>query len=130
MPGGTASTPAGAGIWGARSAAVPASALTMLSLQEVDPDPEQQNREGRQRAQELLDMLADLQRAVLASDGAPAEILASRLAALGNAEIEVADPTLRLLLRSVRLRAKVEAARLEARGSINKMRGCSAHGTP
>ncbi|MGI4747950.1 MAG: flagellar assembly protein FliX [Janthinobacterium lividum] len=97
-------SPAGVG----RTASV--SAAMILALQE-HATAETGDREARQHGRQLLDALADLQRALLSNGGGDA---LQRLAALADLPLPVADPVLARVIVAIRLRARVEAARAEA----------------
>lgn len=88
----------------------------MLAAQEWG-DPTAQDREGRRHGRAVLDLLAELQRALLAGMGLAginegASGIAQRLAALASVEPAAADPALASVLAAIRLRARVELARL------------------
>ncbi len=87
----------------------PASGLdALLTLQEEAPDPDARDRAARRRAQDLLQALASLQRALLADDESAA---VGALEALLRDPPIAADPGLAELAAAVTLRARVELAR-------------------
>ena len=89
----------------ARSAPVEAS--LMLALQE-QAGTEAGDREARRHGQRLLAALAELQRAMLC--GSEADTLAE-LSRLTDDEGQAVDPMLAAVIRSIRLRARLELAR-------------------
>jgi hypothetical protein len=96
-------TPAAAG-------AVPALALeSLLALQATTPEAER-DRTARRHGQALLTALSALQRCSLADQGT--EDAAARLDALMRDVPAAADPGLAAVLRAIRLRTRVELARL------------------
>lgn len=92
----------------ARTASV--SGAMMLALQE-QTTAETGDREARRHGRQLLDALADLQRALLSNGTGDA---LRRLAALADLPLPAADPALARMIVAIRLRARVEAARAEA----------------
>lgn len=82
----------------------------MLALQEVQAEPVA-DREARRHGQAMLAELAALQRSLL---GAGADDLA-RLERLAAGGPEAEDPSLRAAVAAIRLRARIELARREAR---------------
>lgn len=101
-----AAGPAAAGV--GRIASVNAAA--MLALQE-QTTAEPGDREARRHGRELVDALAELQRALL-RDGAGDAL--QRLAAMADLPLPAADPILARAIVAIRLRARVEVARAEA----------------
>ena len=86
----------------------PADLTSLLHLQEAEAEGERKRRTQR-RAQDMLACLAALQRAMVAGeDGAG---VVRELSALQADEHPTGDPVLDDLLRSVRLRARIEMAR-------------------
>lgn len=92
----------------ASAAATPATALSLLGLQESGAAAERDAR-ARARGLALLAALSALQAGLLR--GVVDAGLPARLAALGEGEA-AADPALAALLAQVTLRARVELARL------------------
>ncbi len=97
------------------SAAVPATSVSgpagldgMLAVQEREADAAR-DRGARRHGQSLLRELAALQRALLGGTGEAACL--QRLAALGRATADAADPGLAAIVRSLAVRAAVEIAR-------------------
>jgi hypothetical protein len=84
---------------------------SMLALQEM-PDPHLADREARRRGQDILAALAALQRALLGAG----PIDADALARLAKDVPQASDPALRAAVAALVLRARIEAARLEAPG--------------
>jgi hypothetical protein len=80
----------------------------LLTLQEEAPDPDARDRAARRRANDLLQALASLQRALLADDESAA---VGALEALLRDPPIAADPGLAELAAAVTLRARVELAR-------------------
>jgi len=72
------------------------------------------DREARQHGRQLLEALADLQRALLSNGSGDA---LQHLAALADLPLPAADPALARVIVAIRLRARVEAARAEAAAS-------------
>ncbi len=89
------------------AAAVAAPGLGLLALQSGHGDAER-DREGRRRADSLLEDLAGLQREMLGGTADPARL--TRLAALAQGEAG-ADPALREVVEAITLRAAIELAR-------------------
>jgi hypothetical protein len=85
-------------------------AASLIALQETILAGER-DREARQRADQMLDELASLQRAMLGGGISAARLAA--LAALADQPGVAADARLADLVAAVSLRAKVELARLE-----------------
>jgi hypothetical protein len=81
----------------------------MLALQEEMTDAPPDER-GRQQAQDVLSLLAELQRAMLQSGG-DTRGLVERLDALTITAPLGLTPAMSLMLRAVILRARVELAR-------------------
>lgn len=73
------------------------------------PDATAADRRARSHGGEMLDVLAQMQRDMLASGADPGSL--HRLAELAAAIPDAASPDLRLALRAVATRAKVELAR-------------------
>ncbi len=92
---------------GSRTSA-PAGLEGMLALQEREADAAR-DRGARRHGQSLLRELAALQRALL--DGGGDAACLQRLAALGRATPDAADPGLAAIVRSLAVRAAVELAR-------------------
>jgi hypothetical protein len=104
MPAGTAAT-AGA----ERSAEVaPAELGLLLGLQEWG-GAEERDRKALRHGQDMLALLAEMQRQLLA-EADPTAVLA-RLAALAGSMPPMADPRLMAVMRAIVIRAKVEIAR-------------------
>lgn len=82
----------------------------MLALQEC-ATAETGDREARQHGKQMLDALAELQRALLSGHGAEA---LDRLSELSEKVPVATDPALTYVLRAIQLRARVEMARTEA----------------
>lgn len=89
------------------------SAAMMLALQE-HATTGTGDREARKHGRQLLDALADLQRALLSAGSGDA---LQRLAALADLPLPEADPVLARVIVAIRLRAMVEAARADAAAS-------------
>lgn len=85
-------------------------AASLIALQESMAAGER-DREAHQRADQMLDELAALQRAMLGGAISPARL--ASLASLADHPGLAADPRLGELVAAVSLRAKVELARLE-----------------
>ncbi len=85
----------------------PVEASLMLALQER-AGTEAGDREARRHGQRLLAALAELQRAMLC--GGEADTLAE-LSRLSDEEGQAVDPILAGVIRSIRLRARLELAR-------------------
>ena len=100
--------PAGVGAAGSIVQAAPVGAALMLALQE-DATAGTADREARQHARELLAALAELQRALL-SGGSGGDAL-QRLSLLTDLASQAADPGLRQVVASIRLRARLELGR-------------------
>lgn len=100
-----ADSAATAGVAGTAAIGTP----SMLSLQEM-PDPHLADREARRRGQDILAALAALQRALLCAG----PIDADTLARLAQDVPQASDPALRAAVAALVLRARIEAARLEA----------------
>jgi len=92
----------------ASPASAPAGLDGMLALQEREADAAR-DRGARRHGQSLLRELAALQRALLGDAGDAACL--QRLAALGRATPDAADPGLAAIVRSLAVRAAVELAR-------------------
>ena len=92
----------------ATEAASPAAVGSLLALQEQAGD-ERENRQSRRRAQELLQLLAALQRALL--QGRDDADSLRNLAALVERLPTAPDPALQSIMQSIALRARVELAR-------------------
>lgn len=88
--------------------AAPASALPGLLTMQEAAAAETGDRAARSHAEAVVQELASLQLALLRGQPAAA---ASRLASLARAAPHASDPGLAAVLRTVRLRAEVEAAR-------------------
>lgn len=82
----------------------------MLALQE-HATAETGDREARQHGKQMLDALAELQCALLSGHGAGA---LDRLSEMSEKVPAATDPALIRVLRAIRLRARVEVARIEA----------------
>jgi hypothetical protein len=76
------------------------------------------DREARRHAQDILEALAALQKALLAG-GSPSESLA-HLTALAGMTPPLHDPALARILSSIRLRAQLEILRLAPRRAEQK----------
>ena len=81
----------------------------LLGLQETGTDTERKRRRGHRRVCDILACLAALQRAMVA--GGDAAGVVRELSALQADEHPTGDPVLDDLLRSARLRARIEMAR-------------------
>jgi hypothetical protein len=92
----------------APAAAQPASLTSMLTLQELGGETVE-DRQARRHGQDLLAMLAELQRGLLAGfeDGSTLE----RLAELAAAVPRATDPRLAAMVSAIMLRVRVELAR-------------------
>ncbi len=101
-----AATPAGPDVRGVTHSA-PVEVSLMLSLQE-QAGAEAGDREARRHGQRLLAALADLQRGMLC--GSEADTL-GELSRLSEEEGQAVDPILAGVIRSIRLRARLELAR-------------------
>ncbi len=99
--------PAGVGAPSPIARAAPVGAALMLALQE-DVTAGTGDREARQHAHQLLAALADLQRALLSGGGGDA---LQRLSLLAEQASQATDPTLRQVVASIRLRARLELGR-------------------
>jgi hypothetical protein len=106
--GGFSLAPAATGGAGAAQGAAPAQPISLLALQEAGPGSERDAR-ARGRAEALLRGLSDLQLGLLGGVVDPVRLRA--LAAPTQAD-EAADPALAAVLAAIRLRARVELARL------------------
>lgn len=96
------------GAAGAAHGTAPAQAIGLLALQEAGPAAERDAR-ARRRGEAMLQSLADLQLGLLGGTIDPARLRA--LAAADPAE-DAADPGLAAAVAAIRLRARVELARL------------------
>ena len=98
-----------AGGVGTSAAAAPAAGLSsMLALQEQGGDATE-DREARRHGQDLLTLLAELQRSLLRGGDDPAAL--ERLAALADEMPKTADRRLAALISAITLRVRVELAR-------------------
>ncbi|MBN9562574.1 MAG: hypothetical protein J0H14_17880 [Alphaproteobacteria bacterium] len=94
---------------GAAAGAVPVSLGAMLALQEAGAEPAR-DRAARRHGQAMLQLLAALQRAMLAGEGG-GEAELTRLASLATEVPLASDPALRQAVAAIALRASVELAR-------------------
>jgi hypothetical protein len=92
----------------AAATASPASLASMLTLQELGGEPEE-DREARRHGQNLLTALAELQRALLA--GGDESVALQRLAELAAAVPCAADRRLAAMVSAIVVRVRVELAR-------------------
>jgi hypothetical protein len=92
----------------AAAASAPAVLGSMLALQEFGGE-QVQDRAARRRGQDLLGLLSELQRAMLA--GADGAAVLARLAELAVDLPAAADERLTVMLSAIVLRARVELAR-------------------
>ncbi len=86
----------------------PAELGSLLAVQERD-ETDHRNRNARRHCQDMLRLLTELQRSVLADAGVQDAM--SRLATLALSVPEAGDPRLSALSRMIALRARVEMAR-------------------
>ena len=93
-------------------AAAPVSMPSLLGLQEAQGDAAR-DREARQHADEMLDALGELQRALLAGSEAGG---LERMAQLGRRTPQAADPRLAAIQHALMVRVAVEQARNAASG--------------
>jgi Class II flagellar assembly regulator len=93
----------------AATEAAPAAALaSMLTLQEARGDAAE-DREARRHAQDLLAALAELQRALLLGNDAPAVL--QRMADLAASVLPATDRQLAAIVSAITIRVQVELAR-------------------
>lgn len=92
----------------AAQATAPAQPISLLVLQEAGPAAERDAR-ARRRGDALLLALSELQRGMLGGRLDPARL---RALAAPAADEDAADPALAAALAAIRLRARVELARL------------------
>jgi hypothetical protein len=93
----------------AASAAAPAASLaSMLTLQELGGETVE-DREARRHSQDMLALLAGLQRALLAGSDDMATL--TQLAELARAVPRATDPRLAAMVSAIALRIRVELAR-------------------
>lgn len=84
----------------------------LLSIQEVDTGSDKR-RQALNRADEMLDLLDELQHGLLMGSVSPGRL--RQLLTLANAKtVEFTDPRLAGILAEIEVRAKVELAKLEA----------------
>lgn len=88
----------------------PLGRTLLLSIQET-ASAEVEDREARQHGRQMLQVLADLQREMLLGPVAPA---LTTLRMLADLDSRPSDPALAHVIRSIRLRARLELARAAA----------------